>query len=332
MHSINLDSVNWIERYPADSLQIYFAGSLEIQQELTNVGYKVPSDKSKKIKTPVPLIYSNFRGWEITPEPITIERLIPPEWYGKTPSDLGWEETIHKGKRAYNLPQEEVYVDVGLDDKGLIYFKLEVEDYHLERTSIRQIGPEKWNNWVMFYINAEYLNDLMNIFENSFDNPLRIDVGNELRIVSEKQQGGKEKTYYVSTTNKGSLGIPVVYYSFCLGCFDLSLDYFRFKAKENGLDPSVVNELKLRIEYDKSINTGLKVGVAKIVGKQPQIMFKLASNTPIEIKGILKDRITGKARGKLTFCDHRSKLQIIVADAKLIYSALELTQPKLKSF
>jgi hypothetical protein len=25
--------------------------------------------------------------------------------------------------------------------------------YHLERTSIRQVGPEKWSNWMMFYLN-----------------------------------------------------------------------------------------------------------------------------------------------------------------------------------
>ena len=90
-----------------------------------------------------------------------------------------------------------------------------------------------------------------------------------------------------------------------------------------------LNKLKLRLEYNPRINVGLKIGVAKIEGKRHQIMFKLASDTPIQIKGILKPKIEGKARGKLVCCDHKSKTQIIVAEAKYVYSALLATKPKL---
>ena len=315
------NNVTWVKRYPVDTLQIYFAASLEIQDELIRAGYKVPTDRSRKVKTPVPIIYSNFRGWLKAPEPITIERLIPPEWYGKTPDDLGWEETEYKGRRAFRLPPEKVYVDIGLDNKGLIYFKLDVKDYHIERTSIRGVNPGKWNNWAMFYINAEYLDDFLGIFHMNF--PI------QMYPIREVQQGGKEKTYYASLVKDKSLGIPVINFSLCLGCFDLALEYLAHKAIENGLNKNIVNTLKLRLVHNPKLNVGLKVGVAKIEGKRPQIMFKLASDTPIRIKGILKPEIEGKARGDLVYCNHKSKTQLIVAKAKHVYSALLATKSKL---
>jgi len=321
-----LGNVKWIEKYPLDTLQIYFAGSLEIQDELIRAGYKVPADKTGKIKTPIPIIYSNSRGWISPSEPITIERLIPPEWYGKSPKDLKWIKTEFKGKEAYYISSEEIYVNIGIDNKGLVYFKLDIKDYHLERVSIRGVNPEKWNNWAMFYVSAEYFEDLINILENVIGNMAPI----QLYPTLEKQQGGKEKTYYASMTKGKSLGIPIKYFNLCLGCFDLALDYLKFKAEENKLDPNIVNKLKLRLEYDPKIKTGLKIGVAKIEGKNPQIMFKLASDSPKQIKGVLKPVIEGKARGKLVQCDHKSKLQIIVADARYVFSALLATKEKLR--
>ncbi|MDF2956583.1 MAG: hypothetical protein OD814_000205 [Candidatus Alkanophagales archaeon MCA70_species_1] len=322
----NLEGIKWVVKFPVDTLQIYFPCSLELQDELIKRGFKVPGDKSRKIKTPIPLIYSNFRGWLVQPEPITIERLIPPEWYGKTAKELGWKETISRGKTAYHLPQEEVWVNIGFDNNGLIHFKLDIRGYHLERTSIRGINPEKWNNWAMFYISAEYLDDLINTIAKF----LNVTLARKLYPILEKQQGGKEKTYYASPTRSKSLGIPVINYSLCLGCFDLALLYFKHKSIENNLNPDIVKELKLRITYEPTINAGLKVGIAKIEGKRPQIMFKLASNTPIQIKGILKPIIEGKARGNLCFCNHRSKTQLIIARALDIYSALSVTKQKLK--
>jgi len=322
----SLDDIKWVTKFPVDTLQIYFPCSLELQEELINKGFKVPADKGRKIKTPIPLIYSNFRGWLIKPEPITFERLIPPEWYGKTAEELEWQETVRDGKKAYYLPQEEVYVDAGFDNIGLMYFKLDVRGYHLEKTSIRGVNPEKWNNWAMFYISTEYLDELINVLTNFLDVPLV----QKLYPVLEKQQGGKEKTYYASPIRGKSLGIPITNYSLCLGCFDLSLLYFKHKAIENNLNQDVVKDLKLRITYKPTINAGLKIGVAKIEGKRPQIMFKLASDTPIQIKGILKPIIEGKARGDLCFCDHQSKIQLVVAKARDVYSALLATRPKLK--
>jgi len=221
--------------YPADTLQIYFSASLEIQEELIKHGFKVPSDETKKIKTPIPLIYANSRGWLKDEEPITIERLIPPVWFNKTPEDFGWIETTRRNKRAYYIPPEEVSIDVIFDESD-VHFIIKAEKYHLERTSIRQIGPEKWTNWAMFYISADFLDDLIDALK-AYDS--LADFG--FRVYVERQQGGKEFTLFASTSDK--LGIPIKHYSFCLGCFDLAIEYLRCKAVENGLHPSVVDRL-----------------------------------------------------------------------------------------
>jgi len=326
--------VRWVKRYPVDSLQIYFAASMELQEELIIHGFQVPASRDGKIKTPLPIIYSNFRGWVKEPEPLTDERLIPPEWYGKRVEELGWiylgTILVQRGKRrqrrnAFRLPQEEVYVDVGFDDERRMYFKLDVKGYHLERTSIREIDPGKWNNWAMFYLDAEYLDDLLHLIQSQCG----IVFAKPLNTVLESLQGGKERTYYASTEYKG-LGIPVEGFSLCIGCFELALEYFKYKAEENGLDRDVVDTLKLRLEYDPNVNVGLKVGVARIVGKRSQVMFKLASNTPVKIKGVLEPVVEGKARGRLTHCNHERKEHTIAADAGLVYSALVATKPKLK--
>jgi len=322
-----LADVKWIRRFPVDSLQIYFPSSLEIQNELIKNGFNVPADKSRKIKTPIPLIYSNFRGWIKKPDPITYERLIPPEWYGKTPQELGWKETVYNGKKAYYIPEEEVYVYIGSDNSGLIYFKVDIKEYHLERTSIRGVNPEKWTNWAMFYINAKYISELIDIAEASLETFSSF----KLNVVKEVQQGGKEVTYYAALPKHKKLGVPIKYYSLCIGCFDKSLKYLEHKAIENNLDTDVIRLLKLRINKSPSVNAGIKIGVAKIKGKESQVMFKLTSNTPTQIKGILKSVIKGKARGKLAFCDHNSKLKLLVIDGYYVYSALRHTMPLLKN-
>ncbi|GAY25163.1 hypothetical protein ATG_03660 [Desulfurococcaceae archaeon AG1] len=314
-------NIVWIDkRYPVDSIQIYFAASLELQEELTNYGFRIPRSIDGKIETPIPIIYGDFKGWIKQREPITIERLIPPEWLGLKLQDLGWEETGYKGRRAFHIPAEEVYVDIGYDGEGNIYLKLDAKGYHLERVSIRGVNPEKWNNWAMFYINAKYYDELLNLLKDlvgASSVPIStIQVGREVL------QGGKEITFYAYTPKRKDVGIPITGFSLCLGCFSLALAYFKAKSRENGVSPDVMDRVRLRLDYDPSIKTGLKVGVAKIIGKSPQIMFKLASNTPKQIRGILKDFVKGKARGRLSYCDHRDKTQLIVINGRLLYTAL----------
>lgn len=316
--------VNWVKRYPVDSLQIYFAGSLEIQEELIRHGLKVPRDHSGTVKMPIPIIYSNFRGWIGSAEPITIERLIPPEWLGLTFEDLKWKRTVRNGREAYELPEEKVYVDIGIPEgeADTLIFNLHIEGYHLERTSIRSVNPEKWSNWAMFYIDLGYIDDLINLLEKYAPK-----VSPSIALRKEVQQGGKEVTYYYK--------VPIKDFSLCMGCFDLVQRYLYIKVKEhckvNALsnsdicrDPNkIISKLKLRLVYDPCINIYAKVGIAKISGKRPQIMIKIASEGPVkEISGILKPKIRGKVRGRLVYCDHRVRVQYVALSLKEFYRVL----------
>lgn len=65
------------------------------------------------------------------------------------------------------------------------------------------------------------------------------------------------------------------------------------------------------------------VAIARIVGKHPQIMIKIASEGPVRtISGILKPIIKGKARGKLVYCNHRVKVQYIALSLSKLYRVL----------
>jgi len=227
-------------------------------------------------------------------------------------------------KKAYHLPQEEAYVNVVVN-KGVVVLDLKILGYHLERTSIRGINPEKWSNWAMLYLDAERLEELIEFLKGYLPRlPSTVS-----RVKLEKQQGGKEVTYYIE--------VPVLDFSMCLGCFDLARKYLHVKAQEHcKLYPWLsicktpdkeLKNLRLRLKYSSKVNSFAKVGVAKISGKRPQIMVKLASTEPkITIQGILKKQITGKARGGLTYCDHVNKRQYLVLDLPLFYHALVTTK------
>ena len=323
------DASTWVRMYPVDSLQIYFAASLELQEEFIKNGFYVPRSPypGRKVVMPIPLIYSNFRGWLRNREPITIERLIPPQWLGLSPRDLGWEKVFKDDKEAYIIPMEEVYVNISIHDSDIV-FDLDIKKYHLERTSIRGVNPDKWTNWAMFYISLEYIDEL--ISELGKQILARPSYGASIysgirKPVREVQQGGKEVTYYVP--------VRVRDFSFCLGCFDLAQRYLYVKAREHCIvspasevcrNPSlVINRLRLRLRYSREVDTFAKVGVAKIEGKRPQIMIKLASEKPRRIiKGILKDRVEGKARGDIVYCDHKVRKQYVVLDLREFYEAL----------
>jgi len=321
-----MSSATLLKRYPVDTLQLYFAASLELQEELISHGFYVPKSPDGKVLMPVPIIYSNFRGRLKPAEPITIERLILPKWLDLTPQQLGWIKTTRGKKEAYILPQEEVYVNIRVRDSSIV-LDLDIKGYHLERTSIRGINPEKWTNWAMFYVSAEYLDELITALRSYLPSRYHDSLipGSAPKPRREVQQGGKEVTYYVE--------VPVEEFSLCLGCFDLVQHYLHVKARKHcDIDPNsalcrdphfVINSLKLRLTHNHNVRTFAKVGVAKISGKKPQVMVKLASDKPkITIRGVLKDNIEGKARGKLVYCNHEEKKQYLTLNLDGFYKAL----------
>jgi hypothetical protein len=300
-----------IGTYDIESLQVYFPASLELQEELLRAGFKVPKP------TPLPIIYANFRGWVSQKLPLTIERLIHPSRYGKNYEELGWEKTFRDGKEAYEIPEEKCLLEVKLnEDKSEVQLIIKPETYHLERTSIRQIGPEKWSNWTMFYLNIRDMlkltNDFLKVVKLSDDLCRK-----PMFVNKEVQQGGKEETYFFGF-EKGN-GVPVKHFSFCMGCFDYVISYLK---NEIG-DENVVKSLKLRLNYAPDVGGFAKVGLARIEGKVPQFMFKLASS-PIEksIRGILKETVSGKARGNLTYCTHENKTHYISLDSNVFLRTL----------
>lgn len=297
--------------YYVESLQIYFPASLELQEELINAGFSVPKP------TPLPIIYANFRGWLSEKPPITIERLIHPSRYGKRPSDLGWAKTIKDGKEAYVIPEERSTLKIELNETMKeVRLVIKPEKYHIERTSIRQIGPEKWSNWAMFYLN---IRDILDLTENLMD---KVDLPQDLcrksmLITREVQQGGKEETYFCEL-ERGK-GIPVKDFSLCMGCFDQVIDYL---ANEIG-NREIIKKLRLRLNYAPDIKGFAKIGLARIEGKMPQFMFKLASYSKEKaIKGILKDVIRGKSRGTLSYCSHEDKSHYITLDSAFFLRTL----------
>lgn len=290
-----------IATYQAETIQIYFPASLELQEELIKNGFNVPGT------TPIPIIYINFKGWIGAKPPVTIERLIAPIRYGASYADRGWTKTSKGGKEAYEIPSEESYLSFETLEKDKLKIVLHPIKYHLERVSIRGVNPEKWNNWAMVYISLEDAKDLQGKLVNAGIKP-----SIPMKPKREVQQGGKEKTYY----------LPVRVYDFglCLGCFEDALEYLRSEEKKQGISVDIAR-LKLRLRRGKE-NTYAKVGISQMEGKHQQLMVKLASQDGITIEGILKPIIEGKPRGILEYCNHSKIEQSLILSASEFLGAM----------
>jgi len=291
-----------LAEYPAETVQIYFPASLELQEELIKNGFGVPRP------TPIPIIYINFKGWVVKPPPISIERLIHASRYGKSFADMNWIRTSLRGKEAYQIPPDECYISYELLEGERLKIKIHPLKYHLERISIRGINPDKWTNWAMVYIASSDAKDLR-------ERLVKAGVKSSVlrRTKKEVQQGGKEQTSYVR--------VEVDDFKLCLGCFEDCLQYLKFEAARQNLDVDIAR-IKLSLRRGEE-NSFLKVGVSQMEGKHTQLMIKLASVGKKAIRGTLKPILEGKPRGSLEFCNHIKKELFIVADASQFLGALE---------
>lgn len=301
-----------VQTYNAETAQIYFPASLELQEELIICGFKVPSP------TPIPIIYSNFGPW-VTERPlITRERVIEPGRYGKTLEDLSWQQRLIEGKVGYEIPIESAYLRLELE-KGTsnLHLVLEIPKYHLEKVSIRGINPDKWTNWAMVYISLKDLDDAVNRLIELIQFPKEL-CSQPLFIKKERQQGGKEDTYFARLSRTDKYGVPINGFSLCLGCFGHALDYLATEAKNYNISSQRLEQLKLRLDYDADAGAFAKIGLSRMEGKRPQFMLKLTSTEATRtISGILKPVLQGKARGTLTYCSHKTREHKIVIDAPL---------------
>ncbi len=288
--------------YQAETIQIYFPASLELQEELIQNGFHVPG------VTPIPIIYINFKGWISAKPLITIERLIEPTRYGANYSDRGWVKDFVGRKKAYGIPYEESYLSFELLEEDRLKIALHPVMYHLERISIRGINPERWNNWAMAYISSEDAKDLKGKLLDSGVTPSIL--GKPKREV---QQGGKEETAFAR--------VKVYDFRLCLGCFEDAIEYLTLEARKQGIS---VDKAQLRLCLSKGEeNSFMKVGRSKMEGKNPQLMMKLASSNGKVIKGILKPIIEGKSRGILGHCKHSGREQYFVVSASEFLGAIK---------
>ncbi len=274
---------------------------MELQEELIKAGFKVPKP------TQIPIIYSNCGGWVEEKKPLNVE-LIDPSQYGKTPEELGWL----KRENGYSLPTEESYLEVSYQKKeGIVMLNIDVKKFHLERVSRRGVNPEKWKNWVAIYLDLKDIHDLA----KKLTNVVGVQNFEKKFYIKREVLPGEETTYFIYRDKKfEKFGLPIVEgFSFCLGCFDHVLEYFKYHAKGIRIP---VEKLRLRIEKDPAIPSFLKVGVAKVKGKHAQFMIKLSSSEEKSIEGVLKSEVTGKKRGRIVRCDHVDKIHWISIDAK----------------
>jgi len=305
-----------VGEYELETLQIYFPCSMELQEELIRNGYKVP------IETPIPIIYGNYKGYENgkSPEGVKKEAVIHPSRYGKSLKEMGWNEF----RRYFKIPQERGSIlRVELEEKEekiLLHLKILFRDvkpnYHLEKISYRGVAPRIWSNWAMFYIDLDDLENLVNEISNRIGLPTEF-CTDLAYIKHEIQQGGQEDTYFICQDRnyyKRGLGIQAESYSFCLGCFDHVLSYFENESKKHGGKP--IMNVKLRL-ISGDIPPLMKIGIAKMVNKHPQFMMKLVAHPDYKRRIIKLDgeEIEGKAKGRVVFCDHKDKENVITLNA-----------------
>ncbi|MDH5782583.1 MAG: hypothetical protein OEZ35_02810 [Candidatus Bathyarchaeota archaeon] len=311
-----------VGQYPLESLQIYFNGSLEIQEEMIRKGFHVP------LITPLPIIYGDMAGYEDdrTSRTALKPAILHPRKYGKSLEEMGWTDV----GRKIIVPNERAKLLLKLekiDSKFLLHFTPKFEPvspgYHLEKASYRGINPTRWKNWAAFYTNIA---DLIKIIDD-----LTAKIGFPRKLCSKRvylkheklrKGGGHEDTYFVSF-DRDCHGIEPYSYSLCMGCWDYVMDYLEQEIKEHERlrleKPSI--GVKLRLEKDPDVPVRLKIGVSKMTEKRPQFMVKFSTipTASKTITGIDKEgkplTIEGKPRGKCVWCDHKERINELVMDA-----------------
>jgi len=314
-----------IGEYTLDSIQIYFNASLEIQDELIKHGFRVP------LETPLPIIYGNFGGYEDnrTSRLAVKAAILNPERYGRTLSEMGWEELEGKMRisREYTKLQIEAESREGVNLITL-YPKFEKgkAGYHLEKASYRGVSQTYWKNWAGFYMGFNELHRLAN--------DLELKLGSSQQPVfwtHEKlpKGGGHEDTYFVSF-QRGDMGIEPHSYSLCMGCWDNVIDYLKLEAErcsKSGIGRPDL-DVKLRLEKKPDVPIRMKIGLAKMEEKRPQFMIKFSTfpTATMSIQGI--DRagrripIEGKPRGRLVKCDHEEYVNMVSIEQKKFLRAV----------
>jgi hypothetical protein len=311
-----------VGEYPLESLQIYFNGSLEIQEEMIKAGFRVP------LVTPLPIIYGDMAGYEDNRTSRTALKaaILHPAKYGKTIEEMGWTDA---GKKII-IPHETAKLVLEVEKKDSKYllhlspkFEPNKPGYHLEKASYRGVNPTSWKNWGAFYTNTIDLVRIVDDLSAKIGFPKEA-CAKPVYIKHEKlpKGGGHEDTYFMSFSSD-RYGIEPYSYSLCMGCWDYVIEYLTRQINVHvklGL-PKPTLPANLRLEKDPNIPVRLKIGLSKMTEKHPQFMIKF-STVPTALKTITGiDRegkpilVEGKPRGKCVPCDHSKRINEVVIDA-----------------
>ncbi|GAB6103019.1 hypothetical protein JCM16138_22420 [Thermococcus atlanticus] len=259
-----------------DSMQVFFPASLEIQEELLKAGFKVPYDKESKARTPVPVV-SSFSGGRV----IRKERVLKA---GKFEND----------GRYCILPEEKAWVEMLVNEKGFVMFKILPGEYHLEDLGFTSVPPRLWSTWAAFSLKFESIESITEALQgHASEKPKGI-------YLASRGTGREIEVYGYKGRKSKNLGIPVFRYSLGMKGLTLAEEYFREKAEENGVNPEVLRYLKLGLRKRKETRAGLKVGIVWKEGRPVRVNLRLSTTAPkIRITGIYGE-LTGKSRGELS--------------------------------
>ncbi len=259
-----------------ERMQVFFPASLEIQEELLKAGFRVPYDRESKIKTPIPVVSSFLEGRSIRKERL-----------------LRASKAEENGKYI-KLPEEKAGMEISVNEKGFVTFRILPREYHLEELGFTSVPPRLWSTWASFSLNFESFESMVNMLEEYADEKPK-------GIYLASQSTGREiEVYGYKGRNAKNLGIPVFGYSIGMKGLMLAEDYFKEKAGENGVNPEVLRYLKLGVKKRKETKAGLKVGVVWSEGSPTRINLRLSTTAPkIRITGLYGE-LTGKSRGELS--------------------------------
>ncbi|WP_148883337.1 PhoI [Thermococcus aciditolerans] len=260
-------------------MQAFFPASLEIQEELLKAGFKVPYDKENGRKTPVPVVVSS--GME---RKLRRNRLLKARDFE---SD---------GKFAL-VPGERALLELELTERGFLVLRPKPIEYHLEEMGFVSVPPRVWGTWASFSLPFSAYDELVD-----FLGDFRNDNGNGFYTAS-RGSGGRIEVYAYKGRKGKDLGIPVFGYALGLHGLTLAEEYFREKAKENGVPEERLRYLRLGLRKRRETKAGLKVGLVWENGRPVEITLKLSTTEPrVRIQGLYGE-LVGKSRGELARTD-----------------------------
>lgn len=259
-----------------ESMQVFFPASLEIQEELLKAGFKVPYDKESRTRTPIPVV-SSFSSSRVVRK-------------GRILKAREFEEN----ERYCILPEEKAGMELLINEKGFVTFKILPDEYHLEDLSFTSVPPRLWSTWATFSLSFESFESIAEALnEHAEEKPKGI-------YLASKGTGREIEVYGYKGRKAKNLGIPVFGYGLGMKGLTLAEEYFHEKAEENGVNPEVLRYLKLGLRKRKETKAGLKVGIVWNEGKPVRINLRLSTTAPkIRITGLYGE-LTGKSRGGLS--------------------------------